>query len=103
MITNSTHFAISFMSEKVGTTANGIPSPPTTKAGIDSHNFLLRTQDNYMLHYTQRQFKYKGQNEQGYILTDSSMHALHISPAVFITTYVHSTGGNMYARYFLDP
>ena len=53
------------MSEKVGTTANGIPSPPTTKAGIDSHNFLWRTQDNYLLHYTKRQVKYQGQHEHG--------------------------------------
>ena len=50
------------MSEKVGTTANGIPTPVTTMAGIDSHNFLLRTQDNYLYHYTKRQFKYQGQH-----------------------------------------
>ena len=61
-MTHSTHFAIPFMSEKVGTTANGIPTPVTNMAGIDSHNFLLRTQDNYLPHYTQRQFKYQGQH-----------------------------------------
>ena len=94
MITNSTHFAIPFMSEKVGTIANGIPTPITTKAGIDSHNFLLRTQGIYITINS----SIKVNMVEGYILTDSSMRSLHISPAVFITSYVHSTGGNMYAQ-----
>ena len=85
------------MSEKVGTIANGIPTPITTKAGIDSHNFLLRTQGIYITIHSDNS-SIKVNMVEGYILTDSSMRSLHISPAVFITSYVHSTGGNMYAQ-----
>ena len=92
------------MSEKVGTTTNGIPTPPTTKAGIDSHNFLRRTQDIYItIPRGNSSTKVKMNVVEGYILTDSSMRSLHILQTVFISSYVHSTGGNMYARYFLDP
>ena len=90
-MTHSTHFAISFMSEKVGTIANGIPTPITTMAGIDSHNFLLRTQNIYItIHSDNLSIKVNMNMVEGNILTDSSMHSLHISPAVFITSYVHS-------------
>ena len=102
MITNSTHFAISFMSEKVGRTANDIPTLVTTKAEIDSPNLLLRTQDICLtVHRDSSSIKVNMNMVEGYIPTDSSMHSLHISQAVFIASYVHSTGGNMYAN--LDP
>ena len=92
------------MSEKVGTTANGIPTPVTTKAVIDSHNLLLRTQDICLtIHSDNSSIKVNMNMVEGYIPTDSSMRSLHILPAVFITSYVHSTGGNMYAGYFPGP
>ena len=92
------------MSEKVGTTANGIPTPVTNMAGIDSHNFLLRTQHICLtIHSDSSSIKVNMNMVEGNILSDSSMHSLHISPAVFITSYVHSTGGNIYARYFPRP
>ena len=49
------------MSEKVGTITKGNPPAETTIAGIDTHNFLLRTQDRWLsIPRDEEEFKYQG-------------------------------------------
>ena len=83
------------MSEKVGTITKGNPTPAITIAGIDSHNFLLRTQDRWLS--ISRDKEHYGHNGSAYphifehVFIAHIMHqlcSLHTSPTLYI--YVHS-------------